>query len=536
MGLIKQGAKTVGNAVGGAAKDVASTVGNAALNAVTGVFNQAAFKEYFSSGAMTGDIIMKRAEQIVGNGSRNNKSDANVITTGSAIDVQPNQCMIIVENGKVVEACMEPGQYIYDNTVAPSFFGGEGTAWDNIKNVANEMFQQFQFGGQRHNTQRVYFLNTGLLDKSMKWGVGNVIFRHTEKLVTGVPLALSIKLKGNGDVRIRMTRPLDFFNLYGAKYSGGDNDAIITLDTLEDFFAHAKTKLTDAVGRSITILGSKNQIRYDEIAMYVDEIVANINEKMADSDMGKAGFDFSDFVIKDGMLFPTPEDEDKIQALQEKATNVFDPNMANYDIQKTMAEGFKEAGKNGGVSGVMGMGMAMGGMGPGLGQMQYQQSPYQQPQYQQPAPMQQQAPVQAVVAPAPAPTPSVSEGWTCSCGKVNPDDSAFCSGCGSKKPEPKPANGWTCSCGRTNPDDSVFCPSCGNRKPTETPDEGWDCACGNHVVDGMFCPKCGNKKPNVETKKIIVCDKCGWRSEEISTKFCPKCGDPVNEADIVVEL
>ena len=530
MGLIKKAASAVGNT----AKEIGGNVGNAALNAVGGVFNQAMFKEYFASGTMSGDIIMKRAEQIKADGSRNNKSDANVITTGSAIDVQVNQCMIIVENGKVVEACMEPGQYIYDNTIAPSFFGGQGGAWENIKSVASEMWKQFQYGGQRHNTQRIYFINTGLLDKSMKWGVGNVVFRHTEKLVTGTPLALTIKLKGNGDVRVRMARPLDFFNLYGAKYAGGDNSAVITLDTLEDFFAHAKVKLTDAVGRSITVLGTKNQIRYDEISMYVDDVVATINEKMAESDMGKAGFDFSDFVIKDGMLFPTPEDEEKIQNLQEKATNVFDPNMANYDIQKTMAEGFKEAGKNGGVSGVMGMGMAMGGMGPGLGQMQYQQTPYQQPAYQQPQAPVQQAPIQTTSTPVATSTPV--EGWTCSCGKVNGSDSMFCSGCGSKKPEPKPASGWTCSCGKTNPEDSVFCPGCGSKKPSDTPDAGWDCTCGNHVVDGMFCSKCGNKKPNVETKKIIVCDKCGWRSEELETKFCPKCGDAVNEADIIVEL
>lgn len=534
MGLIKKAASAVGNS----AKEIGGNVGNAALNAVGGVFNQTMFKEYFTSGTMTGDIIMKRAEQVKENGSRNNKSDANVITTGSAIDVQSNQCMIIVENGKVVEACMEPGQYIYDNTVAPSFFGGQGGAWENIKSVASEMWKQFQYGGQRHNTQRIYFINTGLLDKSMKWGVGNVVFRHTEKLVTGTPLALTIKLKGNGDVRIRMARPLDFYNLYGAKYAGGDNSAVITLDTLEDFFVHAKVKLTDAVGRSITVLGTKNQIRYDEISMYVDDVVATINEKMAESDMGKAGFDFSDFVIKDGMLFPTPEDEDKIQNLQEKATNVFDPNMANYDIQKTMAEGFKEAGKNGGVSGVMGMGMAMGGMEPGLGQMQYQQTPYQQPVYQQPQAPVQQTPIQPTSTPVSTPTATQTsvEGWTCSCGKVNESDSMFCSGCGSKKPEPKPVSGWTCSCGKTNPEDSVFCPGCGSKKPSNTPDAGWNCTCGNHVVDGMFCSKCGSKKPNVETKKIIVCDKCGWRSEELETKFCPKCGDPVNEADIIVEL
>ncbi|MBQ8218214.1 MAG: hypothetical protein IJZ79_02820 [Bacilli bacterium] len=529
MGLIKQAGQTIANA----GKELAGTVGGAALNSVGGVINQAMFKEYFTSGAMTGDIIMKRAEQVK-NGSRNTKSDANIITTGSVIDVQPNQCMIIVENGKIVDACTEQGQYVYDNTVAPSFFCGGDSVVDRFKAVAMEMYQQFQFGGQRHSTQRVYFINTGLLDKSIKWGVGNVVFRHTEQLVTGTPLALTIKLKGAGDIRIRMTRPLDFFELYGAKYAGGDNSALITLDTLEEFFAHAKVKLTDAVGRSITVLGSKNQLRYDEISMYVDDVIATINEKMADSDMGKAGFDFSDFVIKDGMLFPTAEDEDKIQKLQEKATNVFDPNMANYDIQKTMAEGFLEAGKNGGVSGVMGMGMAMGGAGAGLGQMQYQGSPYQQPQYQQPqTPQMQSVSVSTPVANA--------NSWTCTCGNTVLDG-VFCNKCGSKKPEPKPVNGWTCTCGKTNSEESMFCSGCGSKKPEPQNAGTWNCSCGKvNDADSMFCSGCGSKKPVAlnlrnKTKRIIRCDKCGWTSDDIdSHKFCPKCGDPVNEADIVIE-
>ena len=42
----------------------------------------------------------------------------------------------IDENGKVVEACMEPGRFTYDNTIAPSFLEGEGKFGERIKNVA----------------------------------------------------------------------------------------------------------------------------------------------------------------------------------------------------------------------------------------------------------------------------------------------------------------------------------------------------------------------------------------------------------------
>ena len=103
MGL-KSILKSAGQTVGNAAKGLAGTAGGALLGGFTGAANQAMFQEYLTSGDMSGDIIMKRAEMVKPNGTTNTKSDANVISNGSLIDVQHNQCMIIVENGKVVEA------------------------------------------------------------------------------------------------------------------------------------------------------------------------------------------------------------------------------------------------------------------------------------------------------------------------------------------------------------------------------------------------------------------------------------------------
>ena len=150
-------------------------------------------------------------------------------------------------------------------------------------------------------------------------------------------------------------------------------------------------------------------------------------------------------------------------------------NAANYDVQKTMARGFEQAGANGGVSGIVGMGMSMGQMG-SLGQMQNVQ-PYAQQPYMP------QSNVQLVT--------NVSV-WTCSCGNTN--EGNFCSNCGGKKPIVN-SGVWTCSCGTEN--------------------------------SGNFCSNCGNRRA---TK--LVCDKCGWTSEGASDmKFCPNCGDPVTVAD-----
>ena len=95
MGLIKNALNTVGNI----AKDVAGTAGDSLVGGLSGAFNQGLLQEYFASGDMSGDVIMRRAEQVRTSGSKNTKTDHNIISTGSVIDIQENQCMIIVENG-----------------------------------------------------------------------------------------------------------------------------------------------------------------------------------------------------------------------------------------------------------------------------------------------------------------------------------------------------------------------------------------------------------------------------------------------------
>ena len=178
MGL-KSIVQSMGKSVGNSALNVLNQAGGALSGGVGGVIQQGMFQEYFASGDMSGDIIMKRAEQIRTNGSRNTGSDNNVISNGSVIDIQHNQCMIIVENGRVVEACMEAGRFVYDTSIAPSFLeGSEGSLGEKAKAIALQMWEQAKMGGQRKNTQRIYFINTGILDKSLNWGAGNIQFQH----------------------------------------------------------------------------------------------------------------------------------------------------------------------------------------------------------------------------------------------------------------------------------------------------------------------------------------------------------------------
>lgn len=523
MGLIKNALNTAANA----GKSLLGSAGGALLGGVTGAANQALFQEYFASGDMSGDILMKRAQRVHINGSKNDKSDANIISSGSVIDVQHNQCMIIVENGKVVEACMEPGQFTYNTDLAPSFFAGEGKFGERFVGVAKEMWNQARFGGQRHVTQRVYFINMGILDKSLNWGAGDIEFQHSEQIPGAAPLSIPITLKGHGTARLRIERPLDFYENYGAKFAGGDNTATVTMDSLDaNFFTAAKNKVTESIVTSITELSNKKPLRVNQLlsAENMKEMRALINAQMDETDLARIGFDFYEFTVAGGFKM-NDEDRQMIKELQMRATTASNINLANYDVQRTMAEGFKEAGKNGGVSGVMGMGMAMGGGIGQMGNMQQQPNPYmQQPvqQYPQQYPQQYQQPAPAVAAVAPA-----ADSWQCSCGNTVVGN--FCTNCGGKKPAPKPVDGWTCACGAVAT--GKFCPECGAQKPEEKPAvEGWTCSCGA-VNQGKFCQNCGAKKP--AEAPLYRCDKCGWQPEDPKNppKFCPECGDRFDESD-----
>ena len=73
------------------------------------------WKEYFYCDAMDMDtLVVKGQKRVNRRRSSNTKGSDNVISNGSGIAVADGQCMIIVENGKVVDVCAEAGEYTYD--------------------------------------------------------------------------------------------------------------------------------------------------------------------------------------------------------------------------------------------------------------------------------------------------------------------------------------------------------------------------------------------------------------------------------------
>lgn len=472
----------------------------AGINAVDGALSSSMYKEYFVSGDMSGGILMKRGERVTGNGTKNKNADENLISSGSAIDVQEGQCMIIVDNGQVVDFSAEPGRFVFDKSTQPSLFGGGN---NGLKAFGREIMTQWAAGGQRFTTQKVYFINMGeQIFSPIKWGCGDIAFHHTAFLKNGAPpIELPMSLKGNGELTVRIIDPMLFFKQIGAQKVGGNNDGMIKLSD-QGIANNLRSNIVDKIAQAISILGEEQSIPYTALRSKSDDISRHINELLSNEWAGKRGFEVCTFSVN-GSFIPSEEDKATLKEIQQSYIMGANTNAAIYDIQKGYSDGAREAGKNpnGATNGFMGMGMAgmMGGFGQGMGQMQPTPNAYQNPYnpnngYQQP----RQQPVMAgAVAGAPG---AGADTWTCQCGQAN--TGKFCYSCGTPKPAPQSvvADGWTCSCGAQN--------------------------------TGKFCPNCGNKKPE---NKVMRCDKCGWIAPAGTPpmKFCPECGDPVNEADYV---
>ena len=78
----------------------------AAAGATGGVFGDQ-WKEYFYCESIPADVLVTKGHKKVSGRSSNKHGSENIITSGSVIAVNDGQCMLIVEQGKVVDVCAE---------------------------------------------------------------------------------------------------------------------------------------------------------------------------------------------------------------------------------------------------------------------------------------------------------------------------------------------------------------------------------------------------------------------------------------------
>ena len=384
------------------------------------------WKEFFYCDALDSDVMVVKGQKRIGGKSSNTKGSDNIITQGSGIAVADGQCMIIVEQGKIVEFASEPGEYTFDASTEPSIFAG------NLSNAILASFDtfaiRFTYGGNTGKDQRVYYFNTKeLMDN--KFGTPNPVpFRVVD---SRIGLDIDVSLRCSGVYSYKIADPILFYTNVCGNISN-----VFTRDEIEK---QLKTEFLSALQPALAKL-SAMEIRPNQIIAHNTELEDAMNEALSQKWAATRGLQIVSIAL--GSVTLPDEDAEMIKTLQRNAA-LANPNMAGATLVAAQADAMKAAASNsaGAMTGFMGMGMATQAGGANA---QNLFAMGQQPMMGQPTP--QQA--------APQQTAPQAAGWTCSCGTVNSGN--FCSNCGS----PRPSADWICSCGTKN--SGKFCSNCGS--------------------------------------------------------------------------
>ena len=384
------------------------------------------WKEFFYCDALESDVMVVKGQKRIGGKSSNKKGSDNIISQGSGIAVADGQCMIIVEQGKIVEFASEPGEYTFDASTEPSIFAG------NLSNAILASFDtfaiRFAHGGSTGKDQRVYYFNMKeLMDN--KFGTPNPVpFRVVD---SRIGLDIDVSLRCSGVYSYKIADPILFYTNVCGNVSNS-----FTRDEIEK---QLKTEFLSALQPALAKL-SALEIRPNQIIAHNTELEDAMNEALSQKWAATRGLKIVSIAL--GSVTLPDEDAELIKTMQRNAA-LTNPNMAGATLVAAQADAMKAAASNsaGAMTGFMGMGMAAQAGGANA-QNFYAMG--QQQMMNQPAPQ----------AAAPQQAAPQAGGWTCSCGTVNSGN--FCSNCGS----PKPSADWICSCGMKN--SGKFCSNCGS--------------------------------------------------------------------------
>jgi len=415
--------------------------------------------------------VMTSGVQARASSSRNSnvKGTDAIISNGSIIHVYPNQLMLLVDGGKIVDYTAEQGYYKVDQSSSPSLWGGE------FADALLETFGRIKFGGIPSSAQKVYYINLQEI-KGIKFGTRNPV-NYFDNFYNA-----ELFLRAFGSYSIKITNPLTFFAEAIPRNVSQVDITDINRQYLSEFMTafQAAINQMSADGIRISYVASRSR----ELAQYMATALDEEWTRMRGMQVQSVGIDSISY----------SEESQALINLRNRGAMLQDSRIREGYVQGAVSRGLEAAGSNpgGATAGFVGMGIGMQGTGGFMGEASGTNR-YQMMQDEQERSRREQA---AAAAPA-ATTYMNADSWTCECGRSG--SGRFCPECGKPRPEPA-SNGWTCSCGCANT--GKFCTECGTKRP-EAP-------------AAVQCDKCGYKP-----------------ADATGLKFCPECGDPIRDEDIV---
>ena len=366
------------------------------------------WKEFFYCDSLSSNVLCKRGQKKTTGRSSNTKGDDSIITSGSVISIADGQCMVIVEQGKVVDVCAEPGEYKYDASTEPSIFAGsfgKGLV-ESFKNIG----KRFTFGGEAPKDQRVYYINTKELIGNKYGTPSPVPFRVVDPRA-GIDIDISVKCFG--EYSFKIVDPVVFYT----NLCSNVEDEYVT----ENIEGQLKSELLTALQPAFARI-SEMGIRYSAVPGHTNELAEVLKTELSAKWKQNRGLEIQ--AVGVSSIKADEEDEKMIKDLQKNAA-FMDPTRAAANLVGAQADAMKMAASNPNGSAMAFMGMGMANQAGGFGA----QNLYAMGAQQNHANQNAQGGMQNNQVNNAAATGT----WTCSCGTVN--TGKFCSECGAKRPE-----------------------------------------------------------------------------------------------------
>lgn len=426
--------------------------------------------------------VFVRGVQVRRGKGSNTKGSSDIVSDGSVIHVYPNQFMMLVDGGKIVDYTAEEGYYKVSHSSMPSMFNGQ------FGEALKESFNRIRFGGVTPGSQKVYYVNLQEI-KGIKFGTRNPV-NYFDNFYNA-----ELFLRAHGTYSIKVTDPIKFYAEVIPKNADHVEIDSINEQYLSEFLEALQTSINQmsADGTRISYVTSRSR----ELGQYMAQTLDEEWTRMRGMEIQAVGI----------ASITYDEESQNLINLRNRGAMMSDPSIREGYVQTTIAEGLKNAGSNdsGAMAGFMGMGMGMqmggGFMGAAsntnMQQMQMNQAPGQMPGNTgmpgmggQPAggqPMGGQPMGNQPMGNQPSGVQPAGSQWAVPNQMAGTQPGS--AGMAGQMPGTQPGSAWTCpGCGTSNT--GKFCGECGHPRP-DTP---WTCACGN-INTGKFCSDCGKPRP-----------------------------------------
>ena len=212
------------------------------------------WREYFYASALNEDVLVTKGIPRQQKKSFNTKKTDNIITNGSVISVNEGQCMIIVDNGAIVEVSAEPGEFVWDASMEPSiFYGG---LQQGIADSFNTWKKRVGFGGDTAKDQRIYYFNTKDIIGN-KYGTQSPIpFRVID---ANIGLDTDVAVRCHGEYAYHLADPILFY-----KKVCGNVSEDFTRDRID---SQLQSELLTALQPAFAEISMKG-VRYSQLPAY----------------------------------------------------------------------------------------------------------------------------------------------------------------------------------------------------------------------------------------------------------------------------